>query len=49
MWEIVWLIVIIIANISFALMSVKILYNGYTELKFMASEMRNEKNNSKIN
>ena len=43
-WEIIWLTVIAFSLLSFTYMSVKILYKGWEELKFMLSALETEYN-----
>ena len=39
LWEIFWAILIVFSLVSFIYMSIKILYKGYDELKYMLSSM----------
>ncbi len=45
-WEIVWLVTIVFSTLSFTFMSIRVLYFGFGELKFMLSSLETEHNNN---
>ena len=45
-WEYFWMLIIIFSTVSFTYMSIKILYNGFSEMKFMLTSLETEHNNN---